>query len=127
MERCRRTLTDCEQRLARYRAALEAGAAPTVVAQWTAEVQAEQARAEHDLRAARQAHTPPPDREQLEALIRDAGDLVTVLAHTAAGDRADLYTALGLRLSYEPGRRRVVVESRPDGECLCKVRVGGET
>lgn len=57
-----------------------------MVAQWTTEVRAEQARAEHELRTAREAHTPPPSGEHLETLIRSAGDLVTILAHTDAGD-----------------------------------------
>jgi hypothetical protein len=43
IERCQQTPANCEQRLARRRAPLEAGTDPTVVAQWTSEVQAEQA------------------------------------------------------------------------------------
>jgi hypothetical protein len=39
----------------RSRAALEAGTDPTVVAQWTSEVQAEQARAKRDLQRAQDA------------------------------------------------------------------------
>jgi site-specific DNA recombinase len=37
IERATRTLADCKQRLARYRAALEAGTDPAVIAQWSAE------------------------------------------------------------------------------------------
>jgi hypothetical protein len=33
-----RIIADCDQRLARYRAALEAGTDPTLIARWTAEV-----------------------------------------------------------------------------------------
>ena|GEM_PF-1817413 len=120
IERCRRALVDCEQRLARYRAALEAGTAPNVIAQRTAEVQAEQAQAEHDLRSAQKAHEHPASRKELEALIRDADDLVTVLTRTDAGDRAARYAALGLRLSHQPDERRVVVECRPAGQPLGK-------
>lgn len=120
IERCQRTLADCEQRLARYRAALEAGTDPTVIAQWTSEVQAEQARAEHDLQRARKEHRPPPSRDELEQLIHDAGDLVIALDRTDSADRAALYTALGLRLRYEPDRRRVIIECRPDDERLGK-------
>ena len=120
IEHAERTLADCKQRLARYRAALEAGIDPAVIAQWSAEVQAEQARAENDLQRARQAYTPPPSRDELENLIREAGDLVTILANADATDRRGLYTALGLRLKYEPDRRRVVVECRPDGKRLGK-------
>jgi hypothetical protein len=119
IEHAERTLADCKQRLARYRAALEAGTDPAVIAQWSAEVQAEQARAANDLQRARQTHTPP-SRDELENLIREAGDLVTILANADATDRSGLNAALGLRLTYEPDRRKVVVECRPDGERLGK-------
>jgi hypothetical protein len=57
IERCQRALADCEQRLARYRAALEAGTDPTIIAQWTSQVQAEQARAQRG--AAPRPRSPP--------------------------------------------------------------------
>lgn len=51
-------------------------------------------------------------------MISQAGDLVTILASADATARAALYSALGLQLRYQPDRRRVVVECRPDGERL---------
>jgi hypothetical protein len=45
---------------------------------------------------------------------------VTILANADATDRSGLNAALGLRLTYEPDRRKVVVECRPDGERLGK-------
>ena len=45
---------------------------------------------------------------------------MTILADADASDRWALYTALGPRLTYEPDRRRVMVECRPDSERLCK-------
>ena len=120
IERAERTLADCKQRLARCRVALEAGTDPAVIAQWSAEVQAEQARAENDLKRARQAHAPPPGRDELESLIRDAGELVTILAYANPTDRRALYAALGLRLTYQPDLLRVVVECSPDDGDLGK-------
>jgi hypothetical protein len=64
--------------------------------------------------------TPPPSHDELKSLVRDASELVTILAYANPTDRRTLYTALGLRLTYQPDRRRVVVECRPDGERLCK-------
>ena len=49
-ERLRRTIADCDHKLARYRAALEAGTDPTLVAGWTAEINVARVRAEHQLR-----------------------------------------------------------------------------
>lgn len=42
---------ECDAKLERYRAALDAGANPAVVTSWIAQTQAERARAEADLRA----------------------------------------------------------------------------
>jgi hypothetical protein len=49
LEAASRTLAACDQRLARYRAGLEAGIEPALVAQWTAEVRAQRLRAEQQL------------------------------------------------------------------------------
>jgi site-specific DNA recombinase len=49
IETARRKPADCYRKLGRHRAALEAGAAPTLVAQWSREVQAERAVAEPHL------------------------------------------------------------------------------
>ncbi len=55
-EAARRALADCDQRLAKYRAGLEAGMEPGLVAQWTAEVRAQRMAAQKALR--------PPDAER---------------------------------------------------------------
>lgn len=100
----RRTLADCEQRLATYRSALEAGADLRVVARWTKETEEQRRAAEHELRQALIAERRQPSRKELEALIRDAGDLVGVLASAAVEDKAQLDARLGLRLSYQTGQ-----------------------
>ena len=41
MEAVRRKIADCDDRLRKYRAALDSGADPSVVAEWMSEVQAE--------------------------------------------------------------------------------------
>jgi len=51
-EASRRKIADCDQRLAKYRQTLDAGADATVVAGWMAEVQGERLRAEQELGAA---------------------------------------------------------------------------
>lgn len=48
----KRIIADCDQRLARYRAALEAGTDPTLIARWTAEVNTTRAAAQAQLRTA---------------------------------------------------------------------------
>ena len=50
-------------------------------------------------------------RDQLAALVSGLGDLLGVLATAAPEDKAEVYRKLGLRLTYDPARRVVTVES----------------
>lgn len=118
-ESARRTLADCDARLARYREALEAGTDPTVVAGWIAEVQVERRRAEEEIRRPAATLTEGDIRSMVESL----GDLVRVLEAAEPARRAGLYESLGLSLTYEPSERRVLVEADLSG--VRTVRVGG--
>ena len=60
-----RRLADCDERLAKYRAALDAGADATVVAGWMAEVQAVKLRAEQEL-----VRSKPADAFDLRRSVR---------------------------------------------------------
>ena len=113
----RRRLSECDTRLARYRAALEAGTDPAVVSAWIAEVQAERLAAEVELERAAGQRSRRMSRDQLAALVNGLGNLLGVLASAAPEDKAEVYRRLGLRLTYDPGRRVVTVESHlgPDG------------
>ena len=113
----RRRVAKCDTRLARYRATLEAGTDPAVVSAWIAEVQAERLVAEVDLGRATVQRSRRMSRDQLAALVNGLGNLLGVLASAAPEDKAEVYRRLGLRLTYDPGRRVVTVESHlgPDG------------
>ena len=52
-------------------------------------------------------------RDQLAALINGLGNLLDVLASADPRDKAEVYTRLGIRLSYDPSRRVVIAESDP--------------
>ncbi len=108
----RKRLTDCDKRLARYRAALDSGVGP-VVTTWIAEVQAERLSAEVELDRATGHNHGRLSREQLAALVNGLGNLLEVLANAALEDKAEVYRQLGLRLTYDPARRVVVAESDP--------------
>ncbi len=119
-EAARRRLDDCNARLRRYRAALEAGADPIVVAGWIREVEGERVVAEREL-----GTTEPQDRltkSQVKALVRGLTDVVEALAHADPADKAAIYDELGVTMTYHPGGR-VLVEARPCTE----ERVGGGT
>jgi hypothetical protein len=68
-ERARRTIAETNAKLARHRAALEAGADPAVVAGWIAQTQAERLSAEAELRKATGQAQIRMSREQITTLL----------------------------------------------------------
>ena len=120
-EAARRTLADCDARLARYRKALEAGTDPAVVAAWIAEVQDERKAAEKALRRRRPASALT--EADIRAMVESLGDLVGVLEAVEPAKKADLYDSLGLSLTFQPSKRSVLVEANLSG--VRPVRVGG--
>ena len=55
IEAAKRKIEDCESRLAKYRAAMDAGADPVIVAGWMAEVQGERLKVEREIGLAQPA------------------------------------------------------------------------
>jgi site-specific DNA recombinase len=107
--RAAQVLADCQRRLDRYRAALEAGTDPAIVQQWIAEVTAMRAAAEVQLRDSRTAPeglTP----EQVRGLLEQAGGLVDALDRSDPAVRAQLYEELGIDGVYDPNSRTVDVQ-----------------
>jgi hypothetical protein len=113
-------IAECDHKLARYRAALDAGADPGVVAGWISDV--ENARRVATERAAAEATEVQPliTREVIEDLLDRLGDIADVLAVAEPADKAELYQALKLELAYDPERRRVRVCTRLRGEACAK-------
>jgi hypothetical protein len=110
VEAARRKLADCDGRLVKYRAALDSGADPTVVAAWIAEVQGDRLRAERTLATARASVLTAKDvREVIDGL----GDLVGVLAKAKPAAKAKIYADLGIRLVYRTHGRVLAVEAAP--------------
>lgn len=123
-EAARRKIAECDQRLARYRAALDAGADAVVVAGWMAEVQAERERAVRDAPDA-----PPPEPlspGQVTKMVLAMKDMLRTLATADPRTKAAVYAGLGLKLTYHPDPDVVEVEARPQDACASE-RVGGGT
>jgi site-specific DNA recombinase len=114
-----RTLAECDEKLGRYRAALEAGTDPAIVTGWIRDVAELRRRAE---REARSATVPACSADELRALIEELGDMIRVLEQADPTKKAELYESLGLNLVYHPQDRRVTVEADLS---MCRVRVGG--
>nr|AGS49534.1 recombinase [uncultured bacterium esnapd8] len=105
------TVAECDAKLARNRAALEAGADPAVVAGWIAETQAERQRAErhpHTPAEKKAGSTPPRfNEEQIIAIVEELGDLVHALRDAEPEHKLEVYRSLGLHLSHDPETQTV--------------------
>ncbi len=115
-----REVAECDARLRQHRAALEAGADPVLVTSWMSETQARRAVAEARLRkpSGRRRMT----RDEITSLVTALGDVIRVLRDADPADKAEVYSRLGLTLTYHPGGKRVIAEVRPNlgvyvGEC----------
>jgi site-specific DNA recombinase len=106
----RRVLADCDRRLGRYRAALEAGTDPGVVGQWIAEVTSTRHAAEATLHS---LAAPPSliNPEQIHQILEKLGGLVAALNGSDPALRAQLYQELGIQGTYDPHSRIVVVQA----------------
>ncbi|WP_436788922.1 recombinase family protein [Yinghuangia sp. YIM S10712] len=128
VEGARQTLADCDRKLARHRAALEAGADPHLVTTWSRDVQKERAAAEYELARITGEHRNHGrmSRDEIRALIDALGGMLTVIRHADPTGKAEIYKTLGLHLTYEHETRKVLAETRPAPTmCVVKVSEGG--
>jgi site-specific DNA recombinase len=101
-------IAGCETRLARYQAALDAGADPEAVAEWTRQVQAERAAvlaraASHD----RRKPAPQLTEDDIRTLITGLGDLRDIIRDAEPAVKAAIYEQLGLKVTYLPGQDKL--------------------
>src|SRR5216683_895822 len=105
------TIADCDARLARYQATLDAGGDPQTIAGWTRQVKAERAAAL--ARDATQARHPPSSRlteDDIRALITALGNLPDVIRDAGPAEKAAIYDQLGLKVTFRPGHDRLRAE-----------------
>jgi site-specific DNA recombinase len=105
-----------DQKLDRYRDALEAGTNPALIATWTAEVESARAAAETELAGLGPALPRPI--ENIPALIADIrqewGTMAEALGAADGTRKGDLLSNLGVLVSYDPHTRRARVTCRPN-------------
>ncbi len=124
----RQALADCQRKLTRHRAALEAGGDPAVINQWIAETtqqQRETQRTLHQLQAASTSRQPV-DPAVVRALLTELGDLAAGLDLADPEQRALFYEEMGISGLYQPANRIVLITAEPDMRRRT-VRVGGGT
>jgi DNA invertase Pin-like site-specific DNA recombinase len=120
----RSAITECDRRLGRYKAALEAGADPVEVTRWINAAKADRARAEEQLRGL--GGGKRMSRQEITAMLTELGNLTRLVVQADPADKADLYRELGLRLTYRPQKQLVEanVITGPD-MCVWNVSEGG--
>lgn len=105
-------IAGCDRKLTGYRAALDAGGDPAVISRWITETTAERAM----LVARTRPATPraPMTQEQIASVVTALGDILAVLRDADPADKTEIYSQLGLCLTYQPGRRIVRAEAHLD-------------
>ncbi len=110
-----RSITECDRKLAKHRAALEAGADPAMIAAWSSDVYRERAALIAQLTAATH-HTRPPQRmsrDGIRQLVDALGGLLAILRVADPGDKLEVYRELGLKLNYNHETEEVTAYANP--------------
>jgi site-specific DNA recombinase len=125
-----RLLDECDAKLAKYRAALEAGVDLETVGEWITAVKAE--RAAITARATARRATAQPERrlsqEEIAEIVRALSNIRAVIQDADAADKARIYAELRLQLTYEPRKHSIRAQVGLDPD-ICGVigRVRGGT
>jgi hypothetical protein len=115
VEATRRTIAECERKLARHRAALEAGADPALVVAWSREVQRQRTVAKARLANLTSHHSAnrPMSRDDIHAMVDTLGGLLNALRHADPADKTQVYRELGVHLTYNHTEHTILAETRP--------------
>jgi site-specific DNA recombinase len=108
----RQTITECDRKLTRYRATLEAldeSTDPAVIAGWITETQNQRNAADAQLRHAPRQATLTSD--QITSLVNQLGDHAHAIVAADPVRKADLYAKLGLHLTYHAAQQTVRAEA----------------
>jgi site-specific DNA recombinase len=110
-DRARQQLAQLDKQLARYRATLDAGGDPAVVARWIAETQAKRALVKQTLAPA--GESARMSRDEIADLVRSLGDIFATVRAAHPEDKAEIYRQLGVGLTYQPDEQIVIAETNP--------------
>lgn len=119
----RKRLSKCDRKLSQYRSALDAGGDPIEISSWINETKSERARLEGEMKAA-----PVAQRisvAEIRSMIEEVGDLVRLVGEAEADDKSELYTQLGLKLTYYPEKQHVEARVEPEPPHVRAVCVRG--
>jgi hypothetical protein len=117
-------IADANLKMARYRAAIDAGGDPGEIGTWIAEAKAQRVQAESDRRQA--TSTATMTRQQIHDLIEECAHNTAALGNADPADMASAYRELGLRLTYHPARNLVQAAACPPAGNIGKWSVSEE-
>ncbi|GGN75039.1 putative recombinase [Actinoplanes lobatus] len=109
IQQLRQAIADADAKISRYRATLDAGGDPALIANWISETTT--------IKKAAQARLglteAPPQRmstDQIDAIAEAFDDLFRLLRDADPRDKAELYSRIGLRMIYRPGLETLIAE-----------------
>jgi site-specific DNA recombinase len=102
-------LADCDTKIKSYRAALDAGGDPVLIAGWIKETTALRT-ATQAMIGAQRAKPARMTEDQIGKIVEGLGGLLGLLRDADPRDRAEVYARIGLRLTYQPGTKTVIAE-----------------
>ncbi|MET7934295.1 hypothetical protein [Streptomyces sp. NPDC005322] len=98
----RQAIKECERRLARYQATLDAGADPAVVTQWINEAQRDRKAAQKKVDAlpsVTRKKEPPLTPDQIREITERLGDITQRIQAADPDKKGPLYEALGITIA----------------------------
>ena len=113
-EPLRRAIAECDRKLARHRAALEAGADPVMVAAWSSDIYRDRAALTTQLATkTNHTHALRMSRAEINQLVDMLGGLLAVLRAADPRDKFEVYRELGLKLAYNHTTGEIMAEANP--------------
>ncbi len=110
----RAVIAECDAKLARYQAVLDAGGDPATIASWTRTVTAQRTAALAHAAAPRAANGAQLAEETIQQIIRALGDMRKLIRSADPVRRAEIYKQLDLRLIYHPEQNLVHAQANMD-------------
>ena len=78
---------------------------------WITETEAERAKLPGNQARDPEARRAPISRDEIASVVKALSDLLSVLRRADQADKAEIYTQLGLHLTYQPSDRTVRAET----------------
>jgi site-specific DNA recombinase len=112
----RATIRDCEAKMTRHRAAIDAGEDIEQISQWINTAKAERLQAEPTLRG-----TTAPSRmtgDEIKAIVERFSGIAAVIRDPDPADKAEIYRGLNLMVTYRPETETVRAQAHLSADSM---------